>query len=152
MTFLAVRVFSDQQTSKSWPFRPPAAEVSLEVTLGRFDPKDKICKPRAVSFIRNCLPGDHHCQFILTLYVTQLAENWQFDKVRGNNSISWLIGHLGFCPVLASDSTVSEQWASCCCGMIDRLQEIFEVDCLMVDRSAIRCDRVPLSCCSNSSS
>ena len=27
--------------------------------------------------------------------------------------------------------------------MIDKQQEIFEVDCLMVDRSAIRCDRVP---------
>ena len=27
--------------------------------------------------------------------------------------------------------------------MIDTLQEIFEVDCLMVDRSAIRCDRPP---------
>ena len=36
------------------------------------------------------------------------------------------------------------QCASCCRSqMIDRLQEIFEVDCLMVDRSAIRCDRVP---------
>ena len=27
--------------------------------------------------------------------------------------------------------------------VIDKQQEIFEVDCLMVDRSAIRCDRVP---------